>query len=166
MHIVSSVIWVNSERLVWADMSNGWITYCMATGLWSTTDLRSRTISWSLESLCSRLRMAESSENLKTRCPEWLFVQWFVDSVKRTGELTQPCWAPVLIDLHSERVLLTLTFWLQLVKKEKYHLIKKGLTVICLNFEMSRWCWSVLKAKNCTLRGFFCLFFSPQDLVG
>lgn len=43
--------------------------------------------------------------------------------MKRTGELTHPCGAPVLMNLESDVVRLTLTCCVLFVIKEKKHLI-------------------------------------------
>ena len=53
----------------------------------------------------------------------------FVYNVKSTGVLTQPWVATALIDLVLERVLLTFTCWIRSVRKERNHLIVKGLTL-------------------------------------
>ena len=62
--------------------------------------------------------MAVSSENLMTRFFGLTLLHSFVYRVKRTGELTQPWGAPVLRVLGSDRVPLTLTLYVRLVKKE------------------------------------------------
>ncbi len=148
----------------------------MMTGLWSPTELGYKTISlvllvfktrWlashhctrlsivlkqaeGLLSLCRRLKMAASSENLKTWFPGLHFLQPLVYSVKRTGELNQPCWAPIMMNCEME--LLTWMYWVWLVRKVKCHLIKKWPTLIHLNFGIKRGGWSVLKAEPSSSR--------------
>lgn len=100
----------------------------------------------------------------KNKVPRVVVEHLFVYSVKTTRELTHPCGAPVLIDLDFEKQLLTLTPWLWLVKKEKSHLIKKGLTLICFSFknkQMRLHCitsWATINKHNlCVSFGVFCL---------
>jgi len=73
-----------------------------------------REAGWCIVSLCSRLKTVVSSENLKVLGRP--FVHSFVKSVKRIGELTQPCGMSVLRDPDSDRVNSDVTF--SLVKRE------------------------------------------------
>ncbi len=47
-----------------------------------------------------------------------------VYNVKRIGEITHPCGTPVLIPFNSDKVLLTLTCNVRLVKNENTFLLK------------------------------------------